>query len=243
MTVRPEGWFVRDIGWARRGGPVRNRTVMTQTPSTQTPKPIDDLPVPRPRMGWLWIGLLALVAVLLATRVLPGLPGLISQQTAPVIGGPFALTDHKGQRVTEAALAGKPYAMFFGYTHCPDVCPTTLQDMTGWLAALGPDAGKLLMVFVTVDPARDTPAALGAYLKAFDPRIFGLTGTEAEIGDMLKSYRVYARKGEVKDGDYPMDHSAAIYLMDRTGELKTVIGYSEKPDVALAKLRDLIGGG
>ncbi len=207
--------------------------------------PPDDKPIPRPRLGWLWIGLLALLAIDLAVRWLPALPDLIGLQIAGQrsIGGPFTLTDGHGQRVTQAVLAGKPYAIFFGYTHCPDVCPTTLQDMTGWLAALGPEADKLRMVFVTVDPARDTPVALGEYLKAFDPRILGLTGSEAEITNMLRAYRVYAHKGEVKGSDYDMDHTAAIYLMDRAGDLKTVIGYGEKTAPSLAKLKDLIDGG
>ncbi len=212
---------------------------MTQT----TPEP-DKLSVPRPRIGWLWIVLLVVLATALAARALPALTDLIGAQTdgTRTIGGPFTLTDHKGQRVTEAVLAGKPYAMFFGFTHCPDVCPTTLQDMTSWLASLGPDGDKVRMVFVTVDPERDTPAALGDYLKSFDPRILGLTGTQAEIDQMLKAYRVYAHKGEVKNGDYAMDHTAATYLMDRTGDLKTLIGYGEKTADALVKLKELIGG-
>ena len=207
---------------------------------TEVPQPPATLAVPRPRLGILWLVLFTLAAVVLVVRVLPELTPstLMSEHT---IGGPFTLTDHKGQRVTEAVLAGKPYAIFFGYTHCPDVCPTTLQDMSGWLTALGPDADKLTMVFVTVDPARDTPAALGDYLKAFDPRILGLTGSEAEIANMLAAYRVYARQSEAKGGDYVMDHTAAIYLMDRAGDLKTLIGYGEKSEPSLAKLKELIG--
>jgi protein SCO1 len=97
-------------------------------------------------------------------------------------------------------------------------------------------------VFVTVDPARDTAAAMGEYLKSFDPRVLGLTGSDEEMASMLRAYRVYARKGETKNGGYDMDHTAAIYLMDRRGDLKTVIGYGEKSDQSLVKLKDLIGG-
>ncbi len=209
---------------------------------TDVPEPPNSLSVPRPRLGILWLVLLTLVAVMLVARVLPDVtPGAIISEHA--IGGPFTLTDHKGQRVTEAVLAGKPYAMYFGFTHCPGVCPTALQEMSVLLVKLGPDADKLRMVFVTTDPARDTPAAMGDYLKAFDPRILGLTGSEAEVQQMLRAYRVYAQKGEVKNGDYNMDHSSAIYLMDRTGELKTVIGQGESADASLARLKELIGAG
>ncbi len=209
---------------------------------TEVPQPPATLAVPRPRLGILWLVLFALAAVVLVVRVLPGLTpsALMSEHT---IGGPFTLTDHKGQRVTEAVLAGKPFAIYFGFTNCPGVCPTALQGMGGLLAKLGPDADKLRMVFVTTDPARDTPAVMGDYLKAFDPRILGLTGSEAEVKQMLLTYRVYAQKGEVKSGEYQMDHSSAIYLMDRTGELKTVIGQGESADASLAKVKELIVGG
>lgn len=209
---------------------------------TDTPQPPKLLAVPRPRLGILWLTLLTLAAVFLVVRILPDVaPGVLKSEHA--IGGPFTLTDHKGQRVTEAVLAGKPFAMYFGFTHCPGVCPTALQGMSSLLAKLGPDADKLRMVFVTTDPARDTPAVMGDYLKAFDPRILGLTGSEAEVKQMLLTYRVYAQKGEVKNGEYQMDHSSAIYLMDRTGELKTVIGQGESAQASLAKLQELIVGG
>ena len=209
---------------------------------TEVPQPPTTLAVPRPRLGILWLVLFTLAAVVLVVRVLPELTpsAVMSEHT---IGGPFTLTDHKGQRVTEAVLAGKPYAMYFGFTHCPGVCPTALQGMGGLLAKLGADADKLRMVFVTTDPARDTPAVMGDYLKAFDPRILGLTGSEAEVKQMLLTYRVYAQKGEVKSGEYQMDHSSAIYLMDRTGELKTVIGQGESADASLAKVKELIVDG
>jgi len=157
------------------------------------------------------------------------------------IGGPFSLTDQAGHVVTDRVLAGKPYAIFFGYTHCPDVCPTTLQDMTDWLKALGPDADKLHLVFVTVDPARDTQTALADYMKNFDPRIIALTGSDFDMGAMRTSFRVYAKKVDLKGSDYAMDHTAAVYLMDAAGHLQTLIGFGEKPEAALAKVKELIG--
>ena len=199
-----------------------------------------DLAIPRPRPSLIWLGILLLVALAAIWRLAPPFADFAP---ASAVGGPFALTDQAGRRVTNAELAGKPYAMFFGYTHCPDVCPTTLSDMTGWLKALGPDAGKLRLVFVTVDPDRDTPAALADYMKAFDPRILALTGSQAEVDKTLTAFRVYAKKGEVKNGDYAMDHSAAIYLFDGAGAFRTVIGYGEKNDAALARLKELIGAG
>ena len=199
-----------------------------------------DLAIPRPRPSLLWLAILLLVALSVIWRLVPPFADLAP---APAIGGPFTLSDAGGHRVTNADLAGKPYAIFFGYTHCPDVCPTTLQDMTGWLKELGPDAEKLRLVFVTVDPARDTPAALAGYMQAFDPRILALSGSQAEIDKTLTAFRVYAKKGEVKNGDYAMDHTAAIYLMDRAGGFKTLIGYGEKNDAALARLKELIGAG
>lgn len=157
------------------------------------------------------------------------------------VGGPFTLTDQKGETVTEAALAGHPSAMFFGYTYCPDVCPTTLLAATNWLKALGPDGDKLKVYFVTVDPERDTQAQMAAYLGAFDPRIIGLTGSRPAIDAMLKEYRVYSKK--VGDGpDYAMDHTASVYLLDPKGRLVGTLDYQEKDETALAKLKRLIAG-
>jgi protein SCO1/2 len=198
-----------------------------------------NLPIPRPRPGLLWIAVLAVLAVAAIWRLTPSL--IAFAPAGAGIGGPFTLTDPQGRRVTEANLAGKPFAIFFGYTHCPDVCPTTLSDMTDWLKALGSDADRLRMVFVTVDPARDTPATLADYMKAFDPRILALTGSEDDVSKTLLAYRVYAKKVEVKGSDYAMDHTAAVYLMDNAGKLHTLIGFGEKPDAALAKVKELIG--
>jgi protein SCO1/2 len=157
------------------------------------------------------------------------------------IGGPFTLTDQTGATVTEAALKGHPSVLFFGYTFCPDVCPTTLSDMTLWLQDLGADADKLKIYFITVDPERDTQATMASYLQAFDPRISGLTGSRPAIDAMLKEFRVYSRKVEGKDGaPYTMDHTATVYLLDRNSQLVGTIDYQEKPEIAMAKLKRLL---
>jgi protein SCO1/2 len=160
--------------------------------------------------------------------------------TAASIGGPFSLTDQHGATVTEAALKGHPTALFFGYTFCPDVCPTTLFEMTGWLKELGPEADKLKVYFVTVDPERDTREVLQSYLSAFDPRIAGLTGTPEAIEKMIKAYRIYARKVPLDGGGYIMDHTASVYLLNADAVFTGTIDYQEAPDTALAKLRRLV---
>lgn len=166
--------------------------------------------------------------------------GGVGRLAATSIGGPFTLTDQHGDTVTEAALRGHPSAMFFGYTFCPDVCPTTLFEMTGWLEKLGPDADNLGVYFVSVDPERDTQETLAEYLSAFDPRITGLTGTPEEVAEIVKGYRVYARKVPLDSGGYVMDHTATIYLIDSNGVFTGTIDYQEDSDTALKKLRRLV---
>jgi protein SCO1 len=159
---------------------------------------------------------------------------------AAAIGGPFTLVDDSGAPVTERTLAGKPYAMYFGYTFCPEVCPTTLFDLSRWIKELGPDADKLNYVFVTVDPERDTPTSMHAYLSSFDRHIRGYTGTPAQIARIAKEYRVYYKKVPTSDGGYVMDHTALIYLMGPDDKFVTVIAYQEADASALAKLRNLV---
>jgi len=200
------------------------------------PKTDASLIVPRTRPSLIWLGIAAILIAMALWRFLP-----LALSPTPAIGGPFALTDTAGHRVTNSELLGKPYAVFFGYTHCPDVCPTTLQDMSGWLKSLGPDADKVRLVFVTVDPDRDTPPVLADYMKSFDPRILALTGSQSDLEKTEAAFRVYAKKGEVKNGEYAMDHTAAIYLMDRSGVFRSVLSLDEKPEAAVARLKELIG--
>ena len=165
-------------------------------------------------------------------------PGTAGDATA--IGGPFTLVDTDGQPVTEKTLAGRPYAMFFGFTHCPDVCPTTLSEISVLLDDLGEESGKLDVYFVSVDPERDDPETLRSYLSSFSGRIEGLTGTDAEVGAMADAYRVYRRKVPTEDGDYTMDHSAGVYLFGADGSFRGTISYGEGHDDALAKLKRLV---
>ncbi len=160
---------------------------------------------------------------------------------APAIGGPFTLVDDTGAPVTEATLAGKPSVMYFGYTFCPEVCPTTLTDLSRWIKELGPNADKLNYVFVTVDPQRDTPKVMHAYVSSFDKYIHGFTGTPEQIAKIAKEYGVYYKRIPTKDGDYVMDHSAIIYLMAAKGNFVGTIAYQENDASALAKLKHLVG--
>jgi len=166
---------------------------------------------------------------------------LTATQTSvgPSIGGPFHLIDQDGRAVSDRDLKGKPTAIFFGFTYCPEICPTTLTSMTQWLSALGSSADRLNVVFVSVDPGRDTPQVLKQYLSNFDHRIQGFTGTEAEIAAITKTYRVYYKKVPI-DGGYTMDHSTAILLFDSKGNFIEPIGYGGPPGSGLDALRRLI---
>lgn len=161
-------------------------------------------------------------------------------------GVPFQLVDQNGQPITEQAFRGKPTALFFGFTHCPEVCPTTLFELDGWLKTVDPDAKGLQAYFVTVDPERDTPEILGRYISNVTDRVKGIAGEPAKIADVVKGFRVYAKKvplNEAKpDGDYTMDHTASVFLLDAEGRFKGTIAYGENPDTAIKKLENLMKG-
>jgi protein SCO1/2 len=184
-------------------------------------------------------GLFSFTAAALVILYVVPFRGVSGAPTTTSIGGPFTLVDDTGSTVTEKTLAGKPYTMYFGYTFCPDVCPTTLLDLSRWIKKLGPDADRLNYVFVTVDPERDTVQSLHTYLSSFDKRIRGYTGTPAEIAQIAREYRVYYKKVPTADGGYTMDHSAIIYLMNADGKFVTVIPYQEDDASATAKLKNL----
>ena len=163
-------------------------------------------------------------------------PVAVTTTGTPAIGGPFSLVNHRGERMIQETFKGKPTAYFFGFTNCPEVCPTTLFEMTQRLQELGPDADRLNVVFVTVDPERDTPDLLKIYLESFDPRIVALTGTPEELAVAAKAFRITYHKVP-SDVGYTMEHTASVILTDAQGELVTLIDYHEDPVAALAKLR------
>jgi protein SCO1 len=163
--------------------------------------------------------------------------GLRHVAAPAAIGGPFQLTDQSGQTVTEKSMQGHPTLVFFGFTHCPDVCPTTLFEMSEVLKAMGKDADRVNAYYISVDPERDTQAAMKEYLSSFDPRLRGLTGPPDAIAKVLSEYRVYAKKVPLKDGDYTMDHTALIYLMDRDGKFVSPFNINRTPDEAASDLK------
>ena len=169
--------------------------------------------------------------------VLWGLGGVRGVPAPAAIGGPFQLTDQSGATVTEKALQGRPTLIFFGFTHCPDVCPTSLFEISEVLRAMGADADKVNAYFVSVDPERDNITAMKDYLSSFDPHLKGLTGDPEAVAKMLSAYRVYAKKVPLKDGDYTMDHTALTYLMDRDGRFIAPFNLNRKAEEAAADLK------
>ncbi len=156
---------------------------------------------------------------------------------AAAIGGPFQLVDQNSKPFTDQDMKGKPYLVFFGFTHCPDICPTTLFEMSQLMRKLGPDADRAGALFVTVDPGRDTPAIIKDYLASFDPHLRGLTGDQAAIDQAIKDYRVYAKKVPLQNGDYTMDHTAIVYLMDKDGQFVAPFDLQRSPDAEATELR------
>ena len=173
--------------------------------------------------------------------VLLNAPETVQSEGTPLIGGPFSLVDTNGKRVTDGDFRGKLMLVFFGYTHCPDVCPTELQTMSSVMEALGPAAGKVAPIFISVDGTRDTPQALASYMKNFDARITGLTGDQNDIAGAAKAYRVYYRKaGDTGNGDYTVDHSAFVYLMDSSGKYITHFTFNTDPKSMVAVIKKKI---
>ena len=153
------------------------------------------------------------------------------------IGGPFKLIDQNGNSITDADIKGRPFLVFFGYTHCPDVCPTTLFDVSEVMRALGKDADRTGALFVTVDPERDTAAVMKDYLSSFDPHLRGATGDRASIDAAEKAYRVYAKKVPGDNGEYSMDHTALVYLMNKQGRFVAPFNLKRRPEEAAADLK------
>jgi protein SCO1/2 len=171
-----------------------------------------------------WVAILAAAAGWIAWDA--------TQGGRPAIGGSFSLTDQNGRTATSDSLKGKPTLIYFGYTYCPDVCPTSLLLMENAIDKLGPDAAKKVnLVFITIDPERDTPELLKGYVENFGPTFIGLTGTPQQIADVARAYRVYSQKVPGKEGGpYLMDHSSIVYLLDRNGRFVTHFTHEAKAE-------------
>lgn len=160
--------------------------------------------------------------------------------SASAVGGPFKLINQNGQTITDEDFKGKPLLVFFGFTHCPDVCPTTLFEVSEMFRALGKDAERANALFISVDPERDTPASMKDYLSSFDPRLTAATGDRAAVDAAIKAYRVYAKKIPTKGDDYTMDHTAIVYLMDKQGRFVAPFNLKRSPQEAAADLRKFL---
>ena len=177
------------------------------------------------------LGVLALAVVLTLAPSQTGTAG---------VGGPFTLVDQDGRTVTEKEMAGRPHLVFFGFTHCPDVCPTTLFQISEVFKATGDQGRNLRALFITVDPERDRPEVLKEYLSSFDDRIIGLTGDRVAVDAAVKAYRAYARKVPTTDGDYTMEHTSYVYLMDRRNRFVSTLSLNHpSSEVAREVLKQL----
>lgn len=209
---------------------------------TSSPKPVKPPPSATSRLRLTALAALALGIVLLAAGAVfwlrPQGPtpvansGVVQVGKGAAIGGPFELVDHNGRAVTQTDFAGKFMLIYFGFTHCPDVCPTELQTMANALDMLGPDSERVAPVFITVDPERDTPGQLKGYVAAFHPRMVGLSGSPEQIAAVAKAYKVYYNKAQSPSasGDYQVDHTSFVYLMGPDGSLRSLFrsGISDK---------------
>ena len=208
------------------GSSVRNST----KGKSSNPKNAKGPNIPKLPIVMIGVGFAALFAAVVAyTSLRP------PSTAASAIGGPFQLTAQNGQTVTDKELLGRPFLVFFGYTHCPDICHTTLFEMSEVLRALGPQA-KIGALFVTVDPERDTPAVLKDYLANFDPRIIGLSGDHAALDPMLNEYRIYAKRAPGEGEDYSVDHTTVVYLMDKNGRFVSPFNVARRPADAAREL-------
>jgi len=169
----------------------------------------------------------------------PAVPSLESGTSLPQarVLPDFNLVDTQGQATSPASLRGHPTLVFFGFTHCPDICPTTMFEISEIFKKLGPAGERMRALFITVDPERDTPKALKDYLSSFDPRIVGVTGDDAAIAAVAKAYRAYYKRVPLAEGGYTMDHTAIIYLMGKDGRFVTPFSLKRTTDAAAAELR------
>jgi len=207
------------------------------------PRPAANPPRP-PRFAVIAIVLAAVLVVaagaLLALAVRETPRGAAGTALASAIGGPFRLIDQNGKPVSDADLKGKWQLVFFGYTHCPDTCPTALNEIALALDQLGVKRGEVEIVFITVDPERDTPEVMKSYVQSFDAPIIALTGSPDAVAQAAKAYRVYYAKHPRGDGDYDMDHSAVIYVMNPEGRFTATFTPDSTADAIAQRLQKLI---
>jgi len=186
-------------------------------------------------------GVLVIAAGVLLALALRETPrGAAGTALASAIGGPFQLIDQNGEPFSDADLKGKWHLIFFGYTHCPDACPTALNEMSLALDRLGMKRDEVGVVFITVDPERDTPDALKSYVQSFDAPIVALTGSPEAVAQAAKAYRVFYAKHPRADGDYDMDHSAVIYVMNPEGRFTATFTPDSSADAIVQRLQKLI---
>ncbi|MDZ7823213.1 MAG: SCO family protein [Ahrensia sp.] len=157
-------------------------------------------------------------------------------------GVPFNLVTAKGDAITEAAFKGQPTALFFGFTNCPEICPTTLFELDSWFKELGTDSDKIKSYFITIDPERDTPEILGDYVASVTNRVEAISGNPDQVRAMASGFGVYYKRLELEGGDYTMDHTASVFLLDKNGAFRSTIAYGENSDTAVQKLRNLVKG-
>ncbi len=187
--------------------------------------------------------ILPLLAVGLIAGCTPPAPAFKSTDiTGAEYGKRFALTDHTGKERTLADFKGKVVTVFFGYTQCPDVCPTALSSMSSVMQALGPDADRVQVIFVTVDPERDTQELLAEYVPVFDARFLGMYGSLEKIAEIAKDFRVFYRKSGDLAGHYTIDHTAGTYVFGPDGRLRLYMKHAEDPMVIAADIRALLAG-
>tara|TARA_B100000678_G_scaffold239452_1_gene209892 strand:+ start:131 stop:766 length:636 start_codon:yes stop_codon:yes gene_type:complete len=190
---------------------------------------------------WLLVALLAGFALLYLVGPEPEAALDEPVNYGDTVGGAFSLTAPDGSTVTDQTLKGQPFAIFFGFTRCPDVCPTTLSRLAQLRKRMGEDGEKFQIVFVSVDPGYDSPEDIGRYVDLFGTPIIGLTGSDDAIAEVADAYHAFYEKVPVEGGDYTIDHTAAVYLMGADGKLQSIIDYHESPAASLAKLERLIG--
>jgi len=193
------------------------------------------------RFKWVYLALILLTTLLVACQQGSSASFIGTDLTGTRFGKPLSLTDHTGKLRSMNDFKGKVVVLFFGYTHCPDVCPTTMSDLKQTMKLLGDKADDVQVLFVTVDPERDTQEVLAQFVPGFDPRFIGLRGTVEEVAANLSEYKVYAAKvSEPGKSGYTMDHSAGLYVFDKTGAPRIYLGYGEKPENIAHDLRLLL---